>query len=51
MRQLRTQQLTPEKRIFNYQARKTLENAFGIMSAHFKVFRRPSPWNAVPLTK
>ena len=41
MRPLRSQQLTPEKRIFNYQARKTVENAFGIMTARFKVFRRP----------
>ena len=40
MRLLRTQQLTAEKRIFNYRARKTVENAFGIMSSCFRVFRR-----------
>jgi len=41
MRPLRTQQLTAEKRTFNYRARKTLENAFGIMPSCFRVFRRP----------
>jgi len=41
MRPLRTQQLTAEKRIFNYRARKTVENAFGIMSSCCSVFRRP----------
>ena len=41
MRPLRTQQLTAEKRIFNYRGRKTVENAFGIMPSCFRVFRRP----------
>jgi len=41
MRPLRTQQLTAEKRIFNYRASKTVESAFGIMSSCFRVFRRP----------
>jgi len=41
MKPLRTQRLTPEKRIFNYRSRKTVENAFGIMSSRFRVFRRP----------
>ena len=41
MRLLRTQQQPPEKRIFNYRARKTVENAFGIVSSCFRVFRRP----------
>jgi len=40
MRPLRTQQLTAAKRIFNYRARKTVENAFGIMSSCFRVFRK-----------
>lgn len=43
--------LTPEKMIFNYRlsrARRTSENAFGILSAKFRIYRKPiltSPQN------
>ena len=43
MRPFPGQQLIPEKRIFNYRlsrARRTVENALGIMSSRFGVFRR-----------